>query len=88
MTTMTRRPAVEAFDLAADLLADLAQHIGDPDGIAAVLTDWRADLEPDDLALTAVAALWRTFTEALHYVPADQVPPGAIAFNERNPTDD
>lgn len=70
-----------AHELAGDLLAALSDHIGDTEGVAKVLRRWGDELDHDDLALVAVGAVWRTFTECLTY--ANEAPPGAVMFTER-----
>lgn len=66
--------------LADELLRALTPHAGDPDAVRRVLLAWTDTLDPTDLGLVCIRAVWRTFADCLTVVPVDQAPPGALAL--------
>lgn len=76
-----RVPSIDDVSLAADLLRELAPHVGDNEEVSAVLRRWLAALGSRRFAFICTAALRHTFTDCLSVVPAADVPPGANTFN-------
>ena len=76
MTTDHPDPDHEhARELARELLADLAEHIGNPDALRAVLLDWTSE---DAFGLATMHAVDIVFTDCLSIAPA--IPPGSTSF--------
>ena len=68
----------EANDLAADLIAELTEHAGDPDAVGATLTRWLDRLDVRRLGFVCMAAVQQVFADRLTRVPLDTMPPGAL----------
>jgi hypothetical protein len=76
----------ETRELAADLLRQLEQRVGDREAIDALMRRWLDVLDVSGLSLVCMAAIQTTFADCMTEIPTADVPPGAVAFtpNERN----
>ena len=70
--------ATEANDLAADLIAELTEHAGDPDAVGATLTRWLDRLDVRSLGFVCMAGVQQVFADRLTRVPLDAMPAGAL----------
>ena len=70
--------ATEANDLAADLIAELTGHAGDPDAVGATLTRWLDRLDVRRLGFVCMAGVQQVFADRLTRVPLDAMPAGAL----------
>jgi len=68
--------------LASDLVRELAEHAGDPDGVLTTLQRW-FDVLDTRLFGVCLAAVQLTYADCLAVVP--DVPPGATAFTAPPP---
>lgn len=74
----------EADHLAAVLIVELTEHIGDPDAVGATLMRWFEREDFRRLAFVCMAAVQQVFADCLTRVPLDALPPGALTLT--NPT--
>ncbi len=77
---MTEMTVERARTLAADLIGQLAENVGDPDAVTATLARWCDVLGPGPFGLVCMAAMQTTFTDWLHGVPAAEFPPGGVTL--------
>ena len=74
----------EANDLAADLIAELTEHAGDPGVVGACLLRRSEREDFRRLSLVCMAAVQQVFADCLTRVPVAQVPPGALTLTQPN----
>lgn len=73
--------AYTASELSEELLRDLAERVGEPEAVTAVLREWFEDIGAENLALVAVLALEAAFANCMTVVQPHEVTPGAITYH-------
>lgn len=83
--TMTSKPLSvdEARVLAGDLIRALAERVGDPAAVDAVLARWAETLGPRQFGQVAMATVQTTFRDCLTRV--DALPADGIAYTDPDP---